>query len=125
MEIHIKTIPHNRQRYETVGDYYFDKKGVLQIRISDMNCQIYEQMVALHELSEVMMVLHKGIKMSDIDKFDKAFEAKRKEGNTDEPGDDPKAPYRNEHLIATAIEKTICGFLNISWKHYDDTVNSL
>lgn len=125
MEIHIKTIPHSKQRYETVGDYYFDKKGILQVRVSDMGCPIYEQMVALHELAEVMMVLHKGVKISDIDKFDKAFEAKRKEGNVDEPGDDPKAPYRNEHLIATAIEKIICAQLNIPWKKYDDTVNSL
>lgn len=124
MEIHIKTIPHSKQRYETVGDYFF-RKGILEMRVSDMKSDIYEQMVIIHELVEVVLVMYKGISIKDIDKFDKAFEAKREKGNVDEPGDDPSAPYRNEHLIATAVEKIICGYLNIPWKIYDEKVNSL
>lgn len=124
-EIRIKVIPHSRQRYETCGDYWIDKKSVLQIRISNMKSTISEQLVAIHEFAEVIMIMWKGIDIKDIDKFDKEFEAKRKKGNSDEPGFDPEAPYRNEHAIATAIELMICAHLNIPWKEYEQNVLSL
>lgn len=125
MEIHIKTIPHSKQRYSTVGDYFVDKKGVLQIRISNMKSEISEQIVAVHELVEVIMCNWKGIRIKDIDNFDIEFEKKRKKGNLDEPGFDPKSPYRNEHAIATAVELMICAHLNISWKEYEEKINKL
>ena len=125
MEIHIKTIPHSRQRYETVGDYWLDRKGVLQIRVSNMKSEISEQLVAIHELVEFVMCKWRELDIKEIDKFDKEFEAKRKKGNTDEPGFDPKAPYRNEHAMATAVELMICSKLGIPWKEYEAKVNSL
>jgi hypothetical protein len=125
MEIHIKTIPHSRQRYETVGDYWIDRQGVIQIRVSSMRSEISEQLVAIHELVEVVMCKWRMMDIKEIDKFDKEFEAQRKEGNLDEPGFDPKSPYRNEHAIATAVELMICAHLNIPWKEYEAKVNSL
>lgn len=125
MEIHIKTIPHSQQRYETVGDYWYDRKGILQIRVSKMDTSISEQLVAVHELVEVIMCLHKGVKISDIDKFDNEFEAKRKKGNNDEPGFDRNAPYRNEHAIATAVELIMCGYLDVPWQEHELQVNFL
>ena len=125
MKIVIETIPHKRQRYETVGDYFYDKDGVLQIRISNMRNDQYAELVIIHELVELILCKAKGVKFSDIDAFDKAFEKRRKPGNTDEPGDDDAAPYRDEHLFATGIEKLLCSKLGINWATYDKKVNSL
>lgn len=123
--INCGVIPHNRQRYDTCGDYWFDKNGVLQVRVSDMRNRNYQRMVLIHELVELTLCQDKGVSFSDIDKFDKAFEARRKPGNTDEPGDDDAAPYREEHLFATGVEKLICAKLGINWATYDRVIMNL
>ena len=61
----------------------------------------------------------------DVTAFDEAFEKARKPGNVDEPGDDPKAPYRKQHLIATGVEKLMAAELGVDWKAYDKKVNEL
>lgn len=125
MNILIKTIPHNRQRYPTCGDWWFDKRGDLQIRVSDVGNRDYEALVALHELVEVMLCKKRGITTEQVDKFDKAFEAARKPGNNDEPGDDPKAPYRREHFFATNIEALMSAELGVNWKKYESALDKL
>jgi hypothetical protein len=124
MNIFIKKIPHSLQRYPTVGDWYWDD-GALFITVSQMDNWKYEFLVTLHELAEVHLCIHSGIEQSVVDAFDIKFEKKRKKGNTDEPGDDPKCPYRTEHLIATGIEKVAAAFLGVCWKDYEEKVNSL
>ncbi len=125
MKIIIETIPHKSQRYPTVGDYWKDKKGVYHITVSDTGVDVYNKMIAIHELVEMVMVEWKGIPEWMITEFDKKFEEKRKKGNIDEPGFDPKAPYKNEHAIAAAVELIMCGHLNLSFKDYDDKVNKM
>jgi hypothetical protein len=125
MEIHIKTIPHSEQRYDTCGDYFLDDNGVMQIRVSDIGMPLSEHLVAIHELIEVVMCIVKGITIRTIDDFDIAFEKNRKEGDLSEPGFDPEAPYRHEHAIATAVEMIICAHLGISWKEYEESINKL
>ena len=125
MKICIETIDHNAQRYNTVGDYWVDLAGVVQIRVSNLPDQTYEQLIVLHELIELFLVQARGIPLSKIDEFDVRFEANRKNGNFDEPGDDPKAPYKQEHLIATGIEKILAAQLGVDWKTYDQAVNDL
>ena len=124
-EINIKIIPHNEQRYETCGDYYCDENGVTQIRVSEM-CDIrHTYLVMIHELAEVMLTDIGNIPESEISKFDIDFENKRQEGNFDEPGDDPEAPYVYQHCIATAIERVMCVELGCLWKKYEEECNSL
>lgn len=124
MEIHIKTIPHNNQRYETCGDWIFDGDKLF-ISVSDTGNDNYSFMVALHEMVEAWLCKDRGIDGYKITDFDCAFENIRQEGNTDEVGDDPEAPYQNEHLFATGIEKMMCSALGIKWAKYDNTINSL
>jgi hypothetical protein len=124
MQYNIKVIPHEDQRYETVGDYFIDD-GITYIRVSDMGNDDYAFLVILHEMIEQYLCLKRGIKEEDITSFDIEFESKRQEGNYDEPGDDIDAPYQNEHLIATGVEKILCGLLNIKWSDYDKTVINL
>ena len=126
MLIDVKVIPHNQQRYETVGDWYFNPdNNRLTIRVSSMRNKKYEFLVAMHEQIEAMLCIERGICEKEITRFDMNFEANRKEGNTDEPGDDPKAPYKKEHFFATSVERLMASELGVDWSIYDEAVNSL
>src|SRR5271170_1479712 len=116
IRIVIETIPHDKQRYETVGDWWIGSEGTIHIRVSDMKDWHKEAAVAVHELVEVLLCRDRGIAQVEVDDFDKAFEARREEGNTDEPGDDPQAPYQQEHCFATGIERLLCAEFGLDWK---------
>jgi hypothetical protein len=127
-QIVIKFIPHKKQRYETVGDYWTDKRGNLQIRISRFPIPIVEQCVAIHELVEAIMVNWNGLDFKIVDQFDLKYERERKKGLhglEEEPGFDKNCPYRNEHTIATSIEMLIIGFLGFAWSDYEKIINSV
>jgi hypothetical protein len=124
MRIVIETIPHSKQRYETVGDWQWTPKG-LRITVSAMGDWKKEFLVAFHELAEVMLCKDRDILQSVVDQFDMAFEANRVAGNEDEPGDDPEAPYRKEHFFATTVERLMAAELGVDWKEYEDTVEAL
>jgi hypothetical protein len=123
MEIHIKTIPHNEHRYSgTVGDYWEDENGVLQIRVSKMGNEDYEYLVAGHELREAYLCKKRGIAEPDITAFDIQFGI---EGGQGEPGDDPRAPYRKEHFFSTSIERLEAAELGVDWQKYDEAIIKL
>ena len=124
MKIRIDSIPHGRQRYPTVGDWFY-RGDTLVVRVSKMSDPRYEQLVALHELVEVLLCKKRGITQKSVDAFDKAFEKARKPGNVDEPGDDPKAPYRKEHFFATNVERLMAAELGVDWNKYAVEVESL
>jgi len=128
IEIHIKSIPHDSQRYPTVGDYWYDDLGVLQVRVSEMGNQLYETMVVIHELVEELLTKHRGITEQQIMDFDLYYEKKREMGLVDEmsePGFSNEAPYLKEHTLATSVEMMICAMAGESWMDYDQTVNAL
>ena len=130
MNITIKTIPHQKQRYPTVGDWLFDSKGDLEIRVSDTKNWKYNALVAVHELIEVLLCKERGIDQQTVDKFDKSFEKRRKAKrspikDSDEPGDAVNSPYRDEHCTATGVERILAAELNVSWIRYEDALASL
>lgn len=125
MKIIIETIPHDTQRYPTVGDWWFEPDGTLQVRVSAMHNERYEALVGLHEVIEALLCEHHGIDEQTITDFDVAFEAERAPGNTDEPGDACNAPYRREHFFATSIERLLAAELGVKWHRYEDAVNDL
>lgn len=125
MNLDLRIIPHNTQRYETVGDYWMDEKEIYQVRISKMSDWRYEFLVAFHEIFELAWVIWKKVDIKDIDKFDRAYEENRKEGDVSEPGDDTKAPYYQGHQWATVLEKIAAAFLGVNWKKYDSEVINL
>lgn len=119
MRVVIDTIPHAAQRYDTIGDYSPDSMGGLHIKVSDLGNPDYEFLVAIHELAEAWLCRKRGISDDEITGFDVAFESARLSGDTSEPGDDPSAPYENEHCIATAVERLMCAALGIKWADYE------
>lgn len=129
MNIIIHTIPHANQRYETPGDWQIlDGGNTIQINVSDLGDWREEALIAVHELVEVLLCKSNDITTEKVDDFDKKFEEKRKQMPelTDcEPGDEPNAPYVFEHCIATGIERQLCALLGLSWKEYEEHVNTL
>lgn len=150
MKIEAKSIPHNQQRYPTLGDYW-EEPGAVQFRISTMEHPEYEVMVLIHELIEYYLIKKAGISVAAIDKFDKEMEndrenshfvgvpyIHRREGNiiekcrdakgnvnADEPGICPEAPYHKQHMFATKVEKMLCRAFDLNWKKYNDYISKL
>jgi hypothetical protein len=126
MKIQIETIPHEQQRYPTVGDYWEDEGGVEQVRVSNMIDWRYEILVAVHELVEWALTKHRGIDEAAISDFDVDYERLRETGVVKgEPGDSAKSPYRREHFFATNLERLLAAELDVDWFEYDQYVDQL
>lgn len=142
MKIVIETIPHEKQRYPTVGDWFYQMESsltpeggkseeVLFIKVSELGDWRYNACVAVHELVEVLKCKQDGVTQEQVDKFDMDFEQCRakghltKEQEATEPGDVPTAPYQNQHCFATGIERLLAAALNVKWTEYADKIESL
>ena len=122
----ISQVPHKRQRYETVGDWIPGSPA--EIRVSRMRDQRYVFLVALHEMIEYELCRMHGITDREVVAFDVNFEAERNMNlhpNDAEPGDHPKAPYRDEHEFATMVEMMVAKKMGVSWSDYEKTVLAL
>jgi hypothetical protein len=113
MHIEIKSIPSSEQRYDTVGDYWYDENDTLQIRLSDDVPEMPPEMVLLHELTEIFLCQKHGVKFEDIDNFDMNVFPLRDRDESAEPGDEPDAPYRKEHRIAMIVEHIFANAMGV------------
>jgi hypothetical protein len=122
----ISQVPHSKQRYETVGDWIPGRPA--EIRVSRMKDQRYVFLVALHEMIEYELCKKNGISDNEVVAFDVHFEAERRRNMHPveaEPGNDPRAPYRDEHDFATMIEMMVAQKLGVKWSAYEKTLLSL
>lgn len=117
MKIIIETIPHDQQRYHTVGDWWWEGE-TLHIRVSNMFTIESSLAVAVHELREATLCKFHEIKEQDVTQFDVAFENHRGTKPYDEPGDDPKAPYHEEHKDAEFVERAFIGAGPLTWESH-------
>lgn len=120
----LQSVQHASQRYETVGDYT-EAHGFCLITVSDMANEQYEQLVAVHELIEWILVKARQIPLHRIDEFDKTFETNRDPGDESEPGWDPAAPYHREHVFAEKLERLLAEELGVNWEDYNVAVLGL
>ena len=125
MDIRLHDIPHEQHRYETVGDWKVADGKLSEVLASTMQPEDYSFLVALHELVEGWLCVKRGITDEAVTTFDEAYEEKRQDGDTSEPGNDPAAPYYREHQFATQIEKLMAKELGVDWDEYDEMVCSL
>lgn len=125
MKILIETIAHDQQRYPTVGDWFYGEDGTLTIRVSQMSDWRREMLVAVHELVEVLTCKNDGVTQQQVDAFDIEYEKNRPADDVEsEPGDDPKAPYVNQHCLATGIERILAQQWGVKWNEYADEIEA-
>lgn len=124
IEIEIKNSI-SEMRYSTVGDYYFKEDGTLKFEIADSGSSFFNKMILIHEMVEQALLEFRGVSNEVIDEFDFKFELDRRTDNVDEPGFDPKAPYHREHALATSVEMMMCALSGVSWKEYEDKIDSI
>lgn len=117
MNILISTIPHSKQRYDTVGDWYFDRSdNTLVIKVSDTKDIRMNFLIAIHEMVEAVLCKWEGVTQKQVDKWDKSHL------DSDDPGSIAGCPYWNQHFIATIVESTLCLIIGISWNYYEETI---
>ena len=120
MNIHIQVIPPSQMRPEVDGaDWYFDSKGDLQVRVCPMSDQRMEIALAIHEAFEALLCKHDGVTVKEVDAFDKQYDLDHADDNDIEAGDDPAAPYRRQHSMASAVERMYVAWVDLSWEIYD------
>jgi hypothetical protein len=130
MKILIESIPHEQHRYPTCGDWWFEQEPgtlepTLRIRVSRELPEKSQQLVALHELAEVMMCMANGVGQEEVDKFDMDFEKHRRPDDESEPGDHLEAPYHREHGYATAIERITATHMGVGWIEHEKAILDL
>ena len=54
-----------------------------------------------------------------MDAFDKQYDLDHADDNDIEAGDDPAAPYRRQHSMASAVERMYVAWVDLSWEIYD------
>lgn len=123
--IYVQTIPHKSQRYETCGDWRFIDGLNLHVSVSETGNRQSNLLVGLHEIIEAILCESGGISGESVDMFDIAFEEARQPGNLDEPGNDPRAPYRRQHLIAELVERLVAMEAGVNWEDHCKRVESL
>lgn len=98
---------------------------VLHIKVSELGDWRYNALIAVHELVEVLKCKHDGVTQEQVDAFDIAYEKNRPEAVDSEPGDSPDAPYRQQHCLATGIERIMAAALGVDWDSYDRAILAL
>jgi len=121
----VEVVDNAQQRYPTAGDYSTDIYGCTHFRISRMANPDHQFLVAIHEIIEAYLCQRRGIKESEIDKFDINWERERLAGDTSEPGNNPEAPYYFEHKFATKVEMDVAHELGVDWDEYEKALNNL
>lgn len=119
--ITISFIPHENQRYPTVGDWQINEKEVLHLRISELPDARMEFALVLHELTEALLCRIRGITPEAVDAWDIHGEG----ADLDDPGADPRAPYFNEHAFATHIEEAFVNEVDVDWHEYETALDTL
>lgn len=124
----IDAIPHEDHRYETAGDYVQQADGSWYLMVSRLSDPRYEFLLALHEFIECFACHFAGIAEPDIAAFDLMYEHERAAGKhsaQDEPGFDPRSPYREQHAMADSCERMVAGLIGVDWDAYDAEVTAL
>lgn len=115
--IDIQFIPHEEQRYNTIGDWWVDERGALHIRVTSLPHVGSMVAIAAHELVEWWLCQLAGITQTEVDAFD--IEWEKHNDLEGEPGDDPAAPYHTQHCFATAVERIVVAASGINWTEHE------
>lgn len=120
MNADIRTIPHADQRYPTAGDWWWEG-DTLHIRVSQLGDPRFEFLVAVHEFVEAMLCKFQGVPEHAVDRWDLTY----KGDYADDPGNDPGAPYHNQHREGIVHERLLAYTLALPWPAYEASFDAL
>ena len=116
----VETIPHDQQLYDTVGDWRFEPQtGTLVVLVSDFGDWRASMAVALHEQTEAMLCILRGVTEESVSNWD------LEHLDSDDPGNIPEAPYHMEHRTAMHVEYIFAIEAYPEVKAYDATLDKL
>jgi hypothetical protein len=115
----IVTVPPKAMRYRTVGDWFWKEPGCLIIQVADTGNWIYNLLVAVHELIEVILCEVAGISEKRVSAFDLAHQ------DDEDPGTHPKAPYHDQHITAMGIEMILAARAGVKWRIYEAALDRI
>ncbi len=114
--ISISVIPKDQQRYDTTGDW-FVADGTIHVKVADLKNNDYNFLLGIHEMVEAYLCQKSGVTDDVVTAWDKAHPGL-------EPGDDMAAPYFEQHMFATKVERLVAKRLGVSWKAYGRAVEN-
>lgn len=114
-------------RNQQVGDWFFvgDELHATSVPLPDPR---YEFLIQFHELVESMLCEYKGITDEEVTAFDELFEVERNaglHGPDVENGDDTRAPYFEQHQMATIMERLMALQIDVDWKEYEKAIHDV
>lgn len=118
------SVPEEMIRCDQTGDWSYSDYSITAF-VSEKCCPESQLAILIHELVEAYLCKRDAIKESEVCDFDEMFEKERKSGlhkETEEPGDDPRAPYREQHMAATHVERAVCAALDILWVSHEQEI---
>jgi hypothetical protein len=127
MRIDYRQIPSAEMREgEPMGDYWWEGED-LHIRVVDTGNERYNFLVFQHELVESMLGKFAKVPEPDSLKFDEDYERRRLTVGVryEEPGNDPSAPYYQQHQAAEVVERFLAQTMGINWEEYSEAFDKL
>lgn len=117
----LKTGDIKDHRYASIDDYFDpiihnEDALIFRTTVGNMGNTDYEFLVFIHAITEQYLCYKHKVKDAEITKFD------MDNPQLDDPGNDPKAPYHLEHMVANDIEATLSVALGVDWKKYEDAI---
>ena len=119
--VHLSTDDIKEHRYRSIDDWTDPTPTpsglVFSTQTADMGNWKYNVLVLYHALTEQILCHANGIKDEEVTKFDMDHP------EYDNPGENPKAPYHKEHLIANDIEAQMSVALGVKWIDYETAID--
>jgi hypothetical protein len=116
MNIHLEVIPHENQRLNAPGDWFFSSDGDLIVRVTDLGDWRFNFLLARHEMDEALLCKHAGISVQSVDEYDTRLASK--DDDPDSFTGYPGAPYQAQHNDALAAEWQMARLLGVDWEEY-------
>lgn len=152
MEIIVRSVAKEEQRYPTAGDWQW-QDDKLVVTVTKQEDWRYEALLAVHEIVEALLCRYKSVSEQDVDAFDlahiKITDAEGKFSADDlltvrehgilqeyregkafgksheemlDPGSFKTAPYRQQHRQALRIEEELAEHLEVDFEKYAQAV---
>lgn len=120
------TLPHKQlPDYPDIGSWKVNADGSPAfVGAADTGDDISNCAILIHEIVEAMLCWIHGVKEEDVSEFDQMW-FKEDHGIDDEPGYDPRAPYRDWHMVAERVERCFIEQAGMLWKEHQQNCNRL